>query len=122
MNSASSLQGVAERGNQLLKCPLKVFGPINWSINGSIKVGPLKEDIFLTPSMVYISVIITHIKNYNLFSHVGPLWATFMYCIYTCLFDLWVLLIHLLILIEKFSPLPGFDTGTSPVPSRYATN
>ena len=28
----------------------------------------------------------------------------------------------LLIFIEKFSPLPGFDPGTSPVPSRYATN
>ena len=24
--------------------------------------------------------------------------------------------------IEKFSPLPGFEPGTSPVPSRYATN
>ena len=39
---------------------------------------------FWPPSMVYISVISTHITNYNL-SHVGPLWAAFMYCIYTCL-------------------------------------
>ena len=29
---------------------------------------------------------------------------------------------QLLIFIEKFSPLPGFEPGTSPVPSRYATN
>ena len=27
-----------------------------------------------------------------------------------------------LIFTEKFSPLPGFEPGTSPVPSRYATN
>ena len=50
------------------------------------KVVPLKEDIFLT--------IITHITNYNL-SHVGPLLADFMYCIYTCLSDLWVLFMQL---------------------------
>ena len=35
---------------------------------------------FWPPSMVYISVNNTHITNYNL-SHVGPLWAAFMYCI-----------------------------------------
>ena len=29
---------------------------------------------------------------------------------------------QLLISIEKFLPLPGFEPGTSPVPSRYATN
>ena len=29
---------------------------------------------------------------------------------------------QLLIFIEKFSPLPVFEPGTSPVPSRYATN
>ena len=29
---------------------------------------------------------------------------------------------QLLIFIEKFSPLPGFEPGISPVPSRYATN
>ena len=63
-----------------------------------------------------ILVIITHITNYNL-SHIGPLWAAFTYCIYTCLSDLWVLVIQLLIFIEKFSPLPGFEPGTSPVPS-----
>ena len=93
--------------------------------------------------MVYISVIIfTHITNYNL-SHVGPLWAAFMYCIYTCLSDLWVLVMlmyqsanaesrlyavfkfefnQLLNFIEKFSPLSGFVPRASPVPSRYATN
>ena len=30
--------------------------------------------------------------------------------------------IQLLIFTEKFSPLQGFELGTSPVPSRYATN
>ena len=30
--------------------------------------------------------------------------------------------IQLLIFTEKLSPLPGFEPGTSPVPSRYATN
>ena len=30
--------------------------------------------------------------------------------------------IQLFIFTEKFSPLPGFEPGTSPVPSRYATN
>ena len=29
---------------------------------------------------------------------------------------------HLLIFIEKFSPLPGLEPGTSQVPNRYATN
>ena len=29
---------------------------------------------------------------------------------------------QLLIFTEKFSPLPGFEPGTSPVPSRYNTN
>ena len=29
---------------------------------------------------------------------------------------------QLLIFTEKFSPLPGFEPRTSPVPSRYATN
>ena len=31
-------------------------------------------------------------------------------------------IIWLLIFTKKFSPLPGFEPGTSPVPSRYATN
>ena len=30
--------------------------------------------------------------------------------------------VTLIILIEKFSPLPGFERRTSTVPSRYATN
>ena len=30
--------------------------------------------------------------------------------------------IQLLIITEKFSPLPGFEPGTSPILSRYATN
>ena len=30
--------------------------------------------------------------------------------------------IQLLNFTEKFSPLSGFEPGTSPVPSRYATN
>ena len=29
---------------------------------------------------------------------------------------------QLLIFLQKFSPLPGFELGTSPVPSRYATS
>ena len=51
----------------------------------------LRRISFWPPSMVYISVINTHITNYNL-SHVRPLWAASMYCIYTWLSDLWVLL------------------------------
>ena len=47
-------------------------------------------------SMVYISFINTHITNYNL-SHVGPLWAASMYCVYTCLSDLWVLFMLVLL-------------------------
>ena len=39
----------------------------------------------------YSSHHYTHVTNYN-FSHVVPLWAGFMYCIYTCLSELWVLL------------------------------
>ena len=45
------------------------------------------EDIFSPPSMVFISVIIKNITNYNL-SHVQPLWKAFMYCNYKCLSDL----------------------------------
>ena len=30
--------------------------------------------------------------------------------------------IQILIFTEKYSPLPGFEPGTSPVPSQYATN
>ena len=52
--------------------------------------------------------------------HGDLLWAAFMHCIYTCLSDLWAL--PSFIFIEKFSPLPGSEPGTSPVLSRYATN
>ena len=31
-------------------------------------------------------------------------------------------IIHLLIFTEKFSPLPVFEPGTSPVPRQYAAN
>ena len=76
--------------------------------------------------------------------HDDPLWADFMNFIYTCLSDLWadssctrarlnrtdrfytvtiqIWIIQLLFFIEKFSPLPGFEPGTSSVPSLYATN
>ncbi len=43
-------------------------------------------------SMAYISIIITHVTNYNLFQDIDHLWAASMYCIYTCLSDSWVLI------------------------------
>ena len=43
-------------------------------------LAPLGGHLFLTTSVVYISVIDTHITNHNL-SHVGPLWAASMYCL-----------------------------------------
>ena len=69
-------------------------------------VGPSLESIFLTPSMVYISVINTQ-----------TLQITFLHDI-----RIQIQTIQLLIFTEKFSPLPGFEPGTSPVPSQYATN
>ena len=46
----------------------------------------LRRTSFLTTVYgLYFSHHCTHITNYNP-SHVGPLWAAFMYCIYTCLF------------------------------------
>ena len=55
----------------------------------------LRSASFWPPSMVNISVINTQ-----------TLQITFIHVIFT----------------EKFSPLPGFEPGTSPVPSRYTTN
>ena len=65
-----------------------------------LNVGLLKRTYFyyfFTPFMVNISVINTDITNSNL-SHVGPLWAASMYCIYTCLSDFWVLFMLVLLL------------------------
>ena len=47
-----------------------------------------------------------------------PLWAAFMYCFKDLLFDLWLLLqaVFLVIFIEKFSPLLKFEPTTSVVP------
>ena len=48
-------------------------------------VGPTKEDVFLTPSMVYISVIFTHITNDKNFTfswdHIWSwvVWYTYVY-------------------------------------------
>ena len=118
----------------------------------SLSLALLRRTYFLPPSMVHISVIITHITNYNLFTcwtSVGSVNVLHLHLLYCCqpyptlehdvqlsfkrriywmknrgLSKLshhgWI--IQLLIFIEKFSPLPGFELGTSPVPSRYATN
>ena len=40
----------------------------------------------------------------------------------TTFYHIQIRTIQLLIFTEKFSPLLGFEPGTSPVPSRYATN
>ena len=73
------------------------------------------EYIFLTN---FFGVYFNHqsqITIYNFFkllqAHGDLLWVAFMYCLYT----------QLLIFIEKFLPLSGFEPGNSPVPSGYAT-
>ena len=38
-----------------------------------------------------------HILQITIFSHIGPLWAAFTNCIYTCLSDLWVLFMLVLL-------------------------
>ena len=39
---------------------------------------------------LYISVIIAHLLQITFFHGVDLLWAAFMYCIDTCISDLWV--------------------------------
>ena len=73
-------------------------------------VGSHKEDIFFDHLLWSLFQSSLHILQITIFSHVGPLWAASMYCIYTCLF----------IFIEKFSTLPGFEHGTSR--PRYQAN
>ena len=94
----------------------------------------LRRTSFWSPSMVYISVIIfTHITNYNL-SHDYQSWDSMqfsaststmqqsthvesrLYAVFKFKFN------QLLIFIEKLLHLPGFEPGTSPVPSWYATH
>ena len=101
----------------------------------------LRRTSFWPPSMVYISVIITHtyykLQSFS-HSHVGqtllmvPLqgvsllnglpwstnWAEPRFYVVPIKFEF----NQLLISIEKFSPLPEFEPETSPVSSRYATN
>jgi hypothetical protein len=52
--------------------------------------------------MAYISFIITHIfYKLHFFHDLDHVWAASMYCIYTCLSDLWVL-IHVLAVLLLF--------------------
>ena len=90
----------------------------------------LVEYIFLTTfyglyfnHQFYFTITILQVLTCSLWPsvssfHVLPLHLSFS--------DLWVVpslfLFNLVIFIEKFSPLPGFEPGTSPVPSRNATN
>ena len=79
------------------------------------KVGPPKESIFLTTFYcLYFSHQYTTLQI--------TLWAAFQCCINTCHICIQIQTIQLLIFTEKLSPLPGFEPGTSPVPSWYATN
>ena len=52
----------------------------------------LRRESFWPPSIFYISVIITHTLQITFLHDIDLLWAAFMYCINTCLSDLWVLL------------------------------
>ena len=70
--------------------------PKSWSEYTTTQHIRAGQNICWPPSTVYISVINTHITNYN-FSHVGSLWGVSMYCIYTCLYDLWVLFMLVLL-------------------------
>ena len=90
----------------------------------------LVEYIFLTTfyglyfnHQFYFTITILQVLTCSLWPsvssfHVLPLHLSFS--------DLWVVpslfLFNVVIFIEKFSPLPGFEPGTSPVPSRNATN
>ena len=88
----------------------------------------MRIHLFWPPSMIFISVIITHILH--IANHAGPsVWAPNISTICQSAgkilelyipIQIWTL--QLLIFTEKFLPLPGFEPGTSPVPSRYATN
>ena len=70
---------------------LTFFNETIMSWNYFLNVGPSKEDIFFDNLLWSIfQSSLTHITNYN-FSHVGPLWAAFMYCNDTCLSDLWTI-------------------------------
>ena len=83
----------------------------------------LVKYIFLTPSMVDISII-----NYTLhamhaykndtqvyYFHGDLLWAAFMYCIYTCLSDLWATKLYSLqTLLLSYLALAGIWTRDLP--------
>ena len=86
---------------------------------------------FLEPLGARIHFILRKIRVFHN-THSIALWITNhkYYCI--CLVSLWWCqywtkymspISHMkLIFIEKFSLLPGFESGTSPVPSQFATN
>ena len=83
----------------------------------------LVEYIFLTTfNGLYFNhqlhITIT-ISSSSYMFHGDLLWAAFILELYI---RIQIRINQLLIFTEKFSPLPGFEPRTSPVPSRYATN
>ena len=76
------------------------------------------------PDPFIFSVIITHIQSWDSFQSSASTSTMYqrahvesrLYSLFKFEFN------QLLIFSEKFSPLAGFEPGTSPVPNRYATN
>ena len=77
-------------------------------------VGPPKENIFFDPLLWFIFQLSFYtyykLQSFTCWTSVGS---------YICI---QIQTIQLLIFTEKFWPSPGFEPGTSQVPSRYATN
>ncbi len=62
---------------------------------------PRRASFWTTFYGLYFSHHYTHIYKLHFFHDLDHLWAASMYCIYTCLSDLWVL-IHVLAVLLLF--------------------
>ena len=105
---------------QLTETFLMKNDPTQWTEFFLMLVLPRRTSFLTTFYGLYFSHH-SHITNYNL-SHVGPLCTAFMYCINTCLSDLWAdllvgTLLNYLFSMKNSHPCRDFEPGTSPVPS-----